>query len=149
MNANLHIYYIYICFSLFARRSFQSFTIDPWTYKSGNPYTPNFGLCIQDEENPDFMNFNYLDFFKDDLPAFEYEPASTCRPCDDIFVEEAIATINNHDPEGKPLFLTLSPHSLHTPLAPPEKNSEEFAFITDDVNNQATYSRRQYAAMVR
>ena len=85
----------------------------------------------------------------------KYEPAPTCSganqngctQCDDIFLQEAISTIREHD-TSKPLFVTFSPHSLHTPLQPSDADSEEFAFITEVDNNQATFARRQYHAML-
>ena len=49
---------------------FQSFTIEPWAYRANPPFTPNFGLCNNTFPN-EFFNYNYLDMFKNDLPAFE------------------------------------------------------------------------------
>ena len=63
-----------------------------------------------------------------------------CAYVDDLFLEEVLAVINAHD-AATPLFLSFTPHGVHSPLEVPAAFLSRFAFISDP-------RRRAYAAMV-
>lgn len=63
-----------------------------------------------------------------------------CKYEDEIFVEEVLQRINEHDP-SVPFFLFWAPHIVHAPLEVPQPYVDKFSFIT--------YQPRQmYMAMV-
>ena len=68
------------------------------------------------------------------------QPAS-CKYEDEIFAEEVLLRINNHDPTTGPFFLFWASHIVHEPLEVPQAYLDKFAFID-------TKPRRLYAAMV-
>ena len=63
-----------------------------------------------------------------------------CEYVDDIFLRRVLDVIAAHDP-ATPLFLSFTPHGVHTPLEVPQAFLDKFAFIEDP-------RRRLYAAMV-
>ena len=65
---------------------------------------------------------------------------ANCTYVDDLFLRRVLDVIEAHDP-ATPLFLSWTPHGVHTPLEVPQSYLDKFAFI-DDVR------RRTYAAMV-
>ena len=84
--------------------------------KSNPPYTADFGYCLD-------SGINYHDLWLDNKPAYQYKPPPNCSfdhqdGCsylDDLFTEDFVNTINNHDVKN-PLFAILSTHEAHTPL---------------------------------
>ena len=73
-------------------------------------------------------------------PGYPHDEAPGCTYVDETFAENAIKTINEHDPTT-PLFLFWAPHTVHSPLQVPQKFYDQFAFIPD-------WRRRRYHAMV-
>jgi len=65
---------------------------------------------------------------------------ANCTYVDDLFLRRALDVIAAHDP-ATPLFLSLTPHGVHTPLEVPQEYLDKFSFIEDP-------RRRLYAAMV-
>jgi arylsulfatase I/J len=63
-----------------------------------------------------------------------------CTYVDDLFLRRVLDVIEAHDP-ATPLFLSITPHGVHTPLEVPQEFLDKFAFIEDP-------RRRLYAAMV-
>ena len=63
-----------------------------------------------------------------------------CEYVDDIFLRRVLDVIAAHDP-STPLFLSFTPHGVHTPLEVPQAFLDKFSFIDDP-------RRRLYAAMV-
>lgn len=63
-----------------------------------------------------------------------------CAYVDDIFLAEVLSVVAAHDP-ATPLFLSWTPHGVHSPLEVPAAYLSRFNFITDP-------RRRFYAAMV-
>ena len=63
-----------------------------------------------------------------------------CTYVDDLFLQRVLDVIEAHDP-ATPLFLSITPHGVHTPLEVPQEFLDKFAFIEDP-------RRRLYAAMV-
>ena len=65
---------------------------------------------------------------------------ANCSYVDDIFLRRVLDVIAAHDP-STPLFLSFTPHGVHTPLEVPQAFLDKFSFIDDP-------RRRLYAAMV-
>lgn len=63
-----------------------------------------------------------------------------CQYVDDIFLQRVLDIIAAHDP-ATPLFLSWTPHGVHSPLEVPQAFLDKFSFIEDP-------RRRLYAAMV-
>jgi len=63
-----------------------------------------------------------------------------CSYVDDIFLQSVLDIIAAHDP-ATPLFLSWTPHGVHSPLEVPDTYLNKFSFISDE-------RRRFYAAMV-
>ena len=63
-----------------------------------------------------------------------------CEYVDDLFLRRVLDIIAAHDP-SRPLFLSWTPHGVHTPLEVPQAYLDKFAFIEDP-------RRRLSAAMV-
>ena len=120
----------------------QSYTINPWTYQVGAPWTPNFGWCD---------GTVYWDLFENDKPAYRFKPQANCAQqapgcvyADELFANEAISYIKDHKANRAtdPLFLVYNPRAIHAPLWPSLNYTDKFNALID-------YTiRANYSAMV-
>ena len=107
------------------------------------------GLCNSTVTGKgEFAGYSPYDLWENTAPAERFRPspvcsstnqAPGCRYEDELFTTEAVNYIQNYNSK-KPLALTLSFHSVHTPLQPPVVQAAKFSFINDTV-------RQNYAAM--
>ena len=126
--------------------TYQSFDNDYWTYQMTDPM---YGYCNSSVTGVGpYANFNPYDLWENTGPAFRFKPADSCSSLsqagcvyeDDLFVAEALTYMRNYK-KKTPLALTLSFHTVHTPLTPPTAQLNKFSFINDT-------ARQGYAAMV-
>jgi len=126
--------------------TYQSFGNDYWSYKMTDFW---YGYCNSSVTGVGpYAGFQPYDLWENTGPAFRFKPADSCSAIsqagcvyeDDLFVSEALNYIRNYQ-KSKPLALTLSFHTVHTPLTPPTAQLNKFSFINDT-------TRQKYSAMV-
>ena len=119
--------------------TYQSYANDYWTYSLRSNRN---GYCNNSTLPP-------YDLWEDQTPAWRFQPPSYCNAnnqaehCiyeDELFTTEAVDYIQQYN-STNPFSLTLSFHSVHTPLTPPTAQLDKFSYINNTI-------RQKYASMV-